>query len=486
MNQPETMVNDQSLFQPGKNTPVPVIPASIWAELRQIVSEPYLLLDEQALQQHGHDETEDLVFLPQGVLEPANTEQISRIMRVCTRERIPVTVRGGGSGLAGGALPDHGGLVISMRRLDKILNIDERNFQVTVEPGVITEVLQNTLKDKGLFYPPDPSSRGWSFIGGNISTNAGGPKAVKYGVVKDHVLNLEVVLPDGEVIWTGANTLKNSTGYNLTQLIVGSEGTLGIVTKIVLKLQPYPTQNLLMLVPFRSAESACAAVAAIFQAGVTPSGLEFMERNAIDWAVRYVGETPVPIQEEDAAHLLIEVDGFHMDSLVADCETISRVLEQFDCGEIFFADDDATKTALWKLRRNVAHAVKKNSIYKEEDTVVPRAELPALLKKVKAVGARYGFESVCYGHAGDGNLHVNILRGDLSEAAWQQEVPKGIREIFQFVKSVGGTISGEHGIGLVQRPYVDIVFSETERRLMKEIKKVFDPLGILNPGKGLG
>ncbi|HND88458.1 MAG TPA: FAD-linked oxidase C-terminal domain-containing protein, partial [Saprospiraceae bacterium] len=332
-------------------------------------------------------------------------------------------------------------------------------------------------------YPPDPSSRGWSFIGGNISTNAGGPKAVKYGVVKDHVLNLEVVLPSGEVIWTGANTLKNSTGYNLTQLLVGSEGTLGIVTKIVLKLQPHPTHNLLMLVPFRSAESACAAVAAIFRAGVTPSGLEFMERNAIDWAVRYVGETPVPIHEEDAAHLLIEVDGFHPDSLIADCATITQVLEGYDCGEIFFADDETTKTSLWKLRRNVANAVKTNSVYKEEDTVVPRAHLPQLLRTVKDVGARYGFESVCYGHAGDGNLHVNILRGALDEHAWEVTVTQGIREIFEYVRSVGGTISGEHGIGWVQKPYLDIVFSEIEMRLRRDIKRVFDPLGILNPGK---
>lgn len=469
----------------GKSNAHPPISAAIRAELRNIVGESHFRTDETTLHDHGHDETEDLVFAPQAVLLPADTTQISQIMQVCTRERIPVTVRGGGSGLAGGALPTHGGLVISMKRFDQILRIDEQNFQVSVQPGVITETLQNALITKGLFYPPDPSSRGWSFIGGNVSTNAGGPKAVKYGVVKDHVLNLEVVLPSGEVIWTGANTLKNSTGYNLTQLMVGSEGTLGIITQIVLKLQPYPTQNLLMLVPFRSAESACAAVAAIFQSGVTPSGLEFMERNAIDWAVRYVGETPVPIQEDDAAHLLIEVDGFHLDSLLLDCETITGVLEQFDCGEIFFADDEATKTALWKLRRNVAHAVKKNSIYKEEDTVVPRAALPHLLQKVKEIGARYGFESVCYGHAGDGNLHVNILRGELSDQAWNEELPKGIREIFAYVKSVGGTISGEHGIGWVQRPYLDLVFSPIEMRIMQGIKGVFDPLGILNPGKGV-
>jgi len=469
------MSSKSNVFQP--------ISAASLAKMRDLVSETYFYTDEVHRQASGHDETEDLLYLPEAVAEPASTAEISALLQLCHTERIPVTVRGGGSGLAGGALPIHGGLVISMRRFNQIIEIDERNFQVTVEPGVVTETLQNTLKDKGLFYPPDPSSRGWSFIGGNVSTNAGGPKAVKYGVVKDHVLNLEVVLPTGEVIWTGANTLKNSTGYNLTQLLVGSEGTLGVITKIVLKLQPYPTQNLLMLAPFRSAESACAAVAAIFQAGVTPSALEFMERNAIDWAIRYVGDVQVPMGDDVQAHLLIEVDGQHLESLYADCETITQVLEQYDCGDILFADNEATKIDLWKLRRNVAHAVKSTSIYKEEDTVVPRAELPVLLQHVKAVGAKYGFESVCYGHAGDGNLHVNILRGNLSDHAWQVDVTQGIREIFTLVKSLGGTISGEHGIGLVQKPYLDIVFSPVELRLMQQIKAVFDPHGILNPGK---
>lgn len=454
-------------------------------EMRSLLGESWFRTDETTLAEYGHDETEDFLFLPEAVAFPADTTTVSALMRMCNDQNIPVTIRGGGSGLAGGALPIHGGLLISMKRFDKIIEIDERNFQVAVEPGVVTETLQNALKEKGLYYPPDPSSKGWSFIGGNINTNAGGPRAVKYGVVKDHVLNLEVVLPSGEVIWTGANTLKNSTGYNLTQLITGSEGTLGVVTKIVLKLQPHPTQQLLMLAPFRSAESACAAVAAIFQAGVTPSALEFMERSAIEWAVNYVGETPVPISESDQAHLLIEVDGFHLESLYADCETIAQVMEQFDCGEVFLADNEAQKTALWKLRRNVAHAVKSNSIYKEEDTVVPRAYLPHLLQKVKEVGQKYGFESVCYGHAGDGNLHVNILRGNLSEAAWEEEVPRGIREIFTYVQSVGGTISGEHGVGLVQRPYLDIVFSDTQRAIMQGIKQVFDPKGILNPGKSV-
>jgi glycolate oxidase len=469
------MIRKSNAFSP--------ISTAALAEIRTVVGDGYLLTDESSLRAHGHDETEDLLFLPEAVALPQNTGEVSAIMRICNEARIPVTVRGAGSGLAGGALPVAGGLVLSMKRFDRIVDIDERNFQVTVEPGVVTEQLQDALKAKNLFYPPDPSSRGWSFIGGNISTNAGGPRAVKYGVVKDHVLNLEVVLANGEVIQTGANTLKNSTGYNLTQLLVGSEGTLGVVTKIVLKLQPLPTYNLLLLAPFRSPEKAISAVAAIFQAGVTPSCLEFMERSAIDWAIRYKGESPLPIADDVAAHLLIEVDGFHLDGLYADCETINAVLEQYECGEVFFADDETQKSKLWALRRCVGHAVKTNTIYKEEDTVVPRAELPALLRKVKEVGEKYGFESVCYGHAGDGNLHVNILRGDMSDHAWHVELHEGIREIFRFVKSVHGTLSGEHGVGYVQTPYLDLVFNETERRIREEIKRVFDPNGILNPGK---
>jgi glycolate oxidase len=457
-------------------------PADI-AHFAQIVSENYCHTDSATRRNYGHDETEDLVFEPAVVLRPADTAAVSAIMRYCFAQNIAVTPRGGGSGLAGGALPVCGGVLLSLDKMDKILNIDARNFQVTTEPGVVTEVLQNTLKAQGLFYPPDPSSRGWSLIGGNVSTNAGGPKAVKYGVVKDYVLNLEVVLPNGDIIWTGANTLKNSTGYNLTQLLVGSEGTLGIITKIVLRLLPYPPFNLLLLVPFRSAARACEAVAAIFQAGITPSALEFMEREAIDWAVRYLGDVNIAISDDTAAHLLIEVDGNNMDTLLLDCERITTVLANFEAGEILFADDEATKTDLWRMRRNVANAVKTNSIYKEEDTVVPRAELPKLLAGVKAIGAKYGFQSVCYGHAGDGNLHVNIVKGNLSDDVWQRELTNGIREIFTLVRALGGTLSGEHGIGWVQKGYMDIVFSPIELALMQSIKRVFDPTGILNPQK---
>jgi glycolate oxidase len=256
-----------------------------------------------------------------------------------------------------------------------------------------------------------------------------------------------------------------------------------VVTKIVLRLIPAVRERLLMLVPFRSAEEACRAVNAIFRAGYTPSALEFMERDAIEWAMRYVETSAIPLPEDIQAHLLIETDGNNRDQLYADMEAISNLLQQYDIGEILFADTHAQQELLWILRRRVGEAVKSHSIYKEEDTVVPRAELPALLHAVKRIGAAYGFRSVCYGHAGDGNLHVNIIRGELSEADWNGRLPQAIRELFREVAALGGTISGEHGIGLVQKNYLDIVFSETQLRLMKNIKQIFDPHGILNPGK---
>jgi glycolate oxidase len=440
-------------------------------------------IDESNRKEYGHDETEDLLFLPDVVLKPETTAEVSAIMKYCNDALIPVTPSGARTGLSGGALPIHKGVALSMEKFNRVLHIDEKNHQVITEPGVITQVLQDAVKEKGLFYPPDPASKGSCFIGGNVSENSGGPKAVKYGVTKDYVLNLEVVLPTGEIIWTGANVLKNATGYNLTQLIVGSEGTLAVITKIVLRLIPHPTQDLLMLVPFFDAEKACEAVAAIFRAGITPSGLEFMERDALTWTQAFTGDHTIEVKENHAAHLLIEVDGFDIDALMVDCEKIMNVLEAFETDEILFAESEAQKTSLWSLRRKVGEAVKSQSIYKEEDTVVPRYELPALLHHVKTIGKKYGLHSVCYGHAGDGNLHVNIIKGDLSDEQWDHELPKAIRELFTEVVKLGGTLSGEHGIGLVQQSYMDIAFPEISLNLMREIKKVFDPKGILNPGK---
>jgi glycolate oxidase len=390
---------------------------------------------------------------------------------------------GARTGLSGGALPVYKGIALSTEKLNKIIHIDEKNLQAIVEPAVITQVLQDTVIEKKLFYPPDPSSRGSCYIGGNIAENAGGPRAVKYGVTKDYVLNLEVVLPTGEIIWTGANTLKNATGYNLTQLIVGSEGTLAVITKAVLKLIPYPAHNVLMLVPFFSATKACEAVSAIFRAGITPSALEFMERNAIDWVMKYVSGINIMVKDNIQAHLLIELDGNDLDNLFKEAQQVEQVLQQYECDEILFADTEEQKQTLWKMRRRVAEAVKSNSIYKEEDTVVPRYELPRLLQGVKEIGNKYGFHSVCYGHAGDGNLHVNIIKNNLSDPEWNDTLPLGIREIFELTVKLGGTISGEHGIGYVQKPYLDIAFNEVQINLMKNIKKLFDPNNILNPGK---
>lgn len=453
------------------------------AEFKQIVGEQYMLLDEESRSPYAHDETEQLFYLPEIVLKPRTAEEIGAILRICDLHRIPVTPRGAGTGLSGGALPQLGGVLISTERMNSILEIDEKNGQVTTEPGVITEVLQNAVKEKGLFYPPDPSSKGSCFIGGNISENSGGPKAVKYGVVRDYVLNLQVVLPNGEIIWTGANVIKNSTGYNLTQLIVGSEGTLGIVTKIVLKLIPLPKYDLLMLVPFRNLEKAGEAVSAIFRAGFTPSALELVEIDALRITSQFVDHN-LPMTDDIEAHLIIEVDGNHQETLMSEMEAISVLLAEYGAGDdIFFADDAVQKAALWKVRRRVAEAVKAAGYTIEEDTVVPRAALPALIRGVKELGRQYGFAAVCYGHAGDGNLHIRIKKEGSANSQEDPQMVESLRALFALVYKLGGTISGEHGIGLIQKGYMDIVFNETQLNLMRGIKRVFDPNNILNAGK---
>ena len=426
------------------------------AQLEQIVGPAHVLTAQRTpaaeYAAYGQDHTEDLHFAPDAVLTPGTPEEISQIMRLCHAARVPVTARGAGTGLSGGALPVHHGVVLSMARFNKILHIDERNLQATVEPGVVTEAFQNAVQAVGLFYPPDPASKGSCFLGGNLSQSSGGPKAVKYGVTKDYVLNLQVVLPTGDIIWTGANTLKNATGYNLTQLMVGSEGTLGIITK------------------------------AVFRAGIIPSGMEFMEREAIAWSSDYL-KIPLTLPEDITAHLLIELDGQDLDELYKEAEQVYEVLEKYDVGEILLADTAGQKDDLWRIRRNIGNSVRYNSVYKEEDTVVPRAELPTLLKGVKEIGARYGFKSVCYGHAGDGNLHVNIIRGELTDEQWNVGLRQPISEIFELCVKLGGTISGEHGIGLVQKPFMHIALAEANLNLMRGIKQVFDPKGIMNPGK---
>lgn len=451
-------------------------------QIVSIAGKENTLNQESDIERYSKDETEDLQFFPELVVSPNSTEQIASILKLCNEHSIPVTARGGGTGLSGGALPIHGGLLISLEKLNKILDIDERNLQATLEPGVITQVFMDAVAEKGLLYPVDPSSKGSCFMGGNVAHGSGGPRVIKYGTIREYVLNLEVVLPSGEVIWTGANTLKNASGYSLTQLMIGSEGTLGVITKIVVKLIPKPIVDVLLMAAFPSNEQACSAVSAIFRAGVIPSAVEFMERRGVEWVIEY-DHIQFDLIDGAAAFLLIEVDGNNMDVLFADCEKINEVLELNGCLNVLFADTAAQKEDLWRIRRVMPVSVKSNSIYKEEDTVVPRAQLPQLVHGIKQIGDKYGFQSVCYGHAGDGNLHVNIIKGTMSDDDWTNKLKEGITEIFQLTVSLGGTISGEHGIGLVQKEFMHIKFSDVHLNLMRGIKQVFDPKGILNPGK---
>nr|WP_294949718.1 FAD-linked oxidase C-terminal domain-containing protein [uncultured Mucilaginibacter sp.] len=458
------------------------INAESLAAITAIVGADAVLTSEAVMGDYSHDETEDLVYYPEVVAKPKDTQEVAALMRFCNEHLIPVTPRGAGTGLAGGALAINGGLMISMERFNKVLDIDEQNLQATVEPGVITEVFMNTVAEKGLLYPVDPASKGSCFIGGNVANCSGGPRVVKYGTIREYVLNMEAVLPNGEIIWTGANTLKYASGYNLTQLLIGSEGTLAIVTKIVVKLIPRPTLDALMLASFNSNEDACAAVSAIFRAGVVPSALEFMERKGIEWVIEHDGLT-FDLQDGAEAFLLIEADGTNQDVIFADCEKINEVLEAHNCRDVLFADTAAQKEEIWRIRRTMAVSVKSNSIYKEEDTVVPRAALPKLINGIKEIGSRYGFASVCYGHCGDGNLHVNIIKAGMSDADWNNKLKAGITEIFELTVSLGGTISGEHGIGVVQKEFMPLKYTPMHFALWKGIKAVFDPNGILNPGK---
>jgi glycolate oxidase len=453
----------------------------LFTQLRLIVGSENLLTDDESRNIYGQDETEDFIFPPEVIVKPTSAQQISEILKLASEHGIPVTPRGGGTGLSGGSLPVFGGICLSMEKLNRIIEIDEKNYQAIVEPGVITQKFQEELESRGLFYPPDPASRGSCHLGGNLAECAGGPRAVKYGVTKDYVLGLEAVLPTGEIINTGGRVLKNVSGYNLTQLIIGSEGTLAVITKIIFRLIPLPKLRKVVLVAFDSLEEAAAAVASIFQQGITPSALEFMEKSAVKAAEKSLGKK-FP-NGEAGAQLLIEVDGSYEEALNNDISVIADVVEKHHALDVLLAEDRQKVEDVWALRRSMGEAVKSISVYKEEDTVVPRANLPQLVRGVKEICGKYGITSICYGHAGDGNVHVNILKDKLDDAAWEKYLDTAIREIFQLTVSLGGTISGEHGIGYSQKSYLPIALSQAELKLMKEIKRTFDPHGILNPGK---
>jgi glycolate oxidase len=449
--------------------------------LIKILGAESVLYDAESIALYSEDETEDLSFPPEVIVKPKNTEEVSAILKFANENKIPVTPRGGGTGLSGGSLSVHGGICLAMEKFNKILEIDERNYQAVVEPGVITQVFQEAVESHGLFYPPDPASRGSCHLGGNLAECSGGPRAVKYGVTKDYVLGLEAVLPTGEIINAGGRVLKNVTGYNLTQLIIGSEGTLAVITKIIFRLIPLPKHKKVLLVAFNSLADATDAVAKIFQKGITPSAIEFMEKAAVKAAEQRQNKK-FPNGEADA-QLFIEVDGNYDDTLDKDIEQIAEVVNEFNPLDILLAEDPGKVNDVWALRRGIGEAVKSISAYKEEDTVVPRANMTKLVKGVKEIAAKYGITTICYGHSGDGNIHVNILKDKLDSDTWEKNIDTAVREIFELTVSLGGMISGEHGIGYSQKSYLPIALSKAELDLMKNIKRTFDPNNILNPGK---
>lgn len=451
--------------------------------LQTLLSAEDFSVQPEVCQEHGSDYTEDLLFLPAAVAWPRSAQQVADVLKAFNEEGIPVYTRGAGTGLSGACLPVHGGLVLSTRKLNAILDIDVQNAQARVQPGVINAELKEKAAEFGLWYAPDPASFQSSTIGGNIAHGAGGPKAVKYGTTREHILNLQVALPNGDLIWTGSNTLKNSTGFSLTQLMVGSEGLLGIVTEAVVKLVRKPDNEQLMLACFSKAQEAAMAVNGILNAvSNLPAALELMEKRAVEIS-KQATQTAFPEHPEAGFYLLLAFEGESDQEWSSVCEELYGFLDQSGALDVWVPQSSQHQEDWWKVRRAMGEAVKQISIYKEEDAVVPRAHLPELLTGLEDIRSRYGFETVSYGHAGDGNLHINILKSSLSDEEWKNKVPNGIREIFKLCKDLGGTLSGEHGVGLVQAPYLDVVLDPGALALMKGIKSVFDPKGILNPGK---
>jgi glycolate oxidase len=452
----------------------------IVAELTEALGPDGVVTEREVLEPFASDYTEDLVFMPEVAALPRTAEQVQALMRIASKHSIAVTPRAGGTGLSGGALPVTGGILLSCHRMNSIVEIDRENLVGVVEPGVITQVFQEEVEKIGLFYPPDPASRGSCTLGGNVAENAGGPRAVKYGVTKDYVLGVEAVLADGSLIRAGGKLYKDVSGYNLTQLLVGSEGTLAVITKIYLKLIPWPEHRKVLLASFSSIEDAARAVVAVFAKGVQPSACELMERDAVSCAVNQLGkEWP---NSGAAAQLLLEADGHSEERVDQEAMLIGEACLETGAEDVILAEDPPRMRDIWALRRSIGEAVKSINIYKEEDTVVPRNQIPALIAGVKEIAARYGITTICYGHAGDGNIHCNIIK-TVDDDTWLRVLPDAIREIFELTKALGGQISGEHGVGYVQRNFLPITQGAVEIGLMKAIKDQFDPAGILNPLK---
>jgi glycolate oxidase len=459
----------------------PVTPAIVEA-LCRIVGDDGVLTTPEALAPYSHDETVGLRAEPEVAVRVTLTEQVAAVLRLAQRERVPVTPRGAGYGLSGGAVPLCGGIVLSTERMTRILEIDRENLMVTVEPGVITGDLHRAVEAEGLFYPPDPASLDSCSIGGNVAEGAGGPRAVKYGTTRHYVCGLEAVMPSGEIMTWGGKLVKDVTGYNLIQLLVGSEGTLAVVTKIVLRLLPLPRLQVDLLVPFDDFQMAADTVSDIIAHRILPTAMEFMGQDSI-LAVERLLEKEVPYHDA-AAHLLIQLDGNTRAAVEADMELVGDICLEHGAGDVLVAQDRPTRDRLWEARRMIIDALNAESpVNHMEDVVVPRARLHLLLRGIQEISARHGVRIVSFGHAGDGNVHVNVLKDDLDDEVWVGAVPAITEEVYRLALSLGGAITGEHGVGATRPQYLPLAFDEAQIALMRHIRDVFDPNHILNPGK---
>jgi glycolate oxidase len=459
----------------------PVTP-EIVAALREIAGPEAVLTSPEALEAYSHDETVGLQAAPEVVVRVTSAQQVAEVMRLAQRERVPITPRGAGYGLSGGAVPLYGGIVLSLERMDRILEIDRENLMVTVEPGVITGEIHRAVEAEGLFYPPDPASLDSCSIGGNIAEGAGGPRAVKYGTTRDYVCGLEAVLPSGEIITCGGKLVKDVTGYNLIQLLIGSEGTLAVVTKIVLRLVPLPRLQVDLLVPFDDFQMAADTVSDIIAHRLLPTTMEFMEQDSV-LAVERLLEKEVPYHDA-AAHLLIQLDGNTQAAVDADMELVGDICLAHGAQDVLVAQDRPTRDRLWEARRMIIDALNAESpVNHMEDVVVPRARIHLLLRGMKEISRRHGVRIVSFGHAGDGNVHVNVLKDDLDGERWAALVPRVTEETYRLALSLEGTITGEHGVGATRRQYLSLALDEVQITLMRQIRALFDPNQILNPGK---
>jgi glycolate oxidase len=458
------------------------IDGEILKRLEDVVGTENLLARREEMEDYARDETPGLSSFPEAVARPGTAAEIAALAKLAHRFRFPLLARGGGTGVTGGAVPVHGGLVISLERMNRILEIDEKNLMAVTEPGVITENFHRAVEAKGLFYPPDPASLDSCTLGGNLAEDAGGPRAVKYGVTRNYLTGVEAILPGGEVIEYGGKLVKNATGYNLLHLLIGSEGTLGIASRMVVRLLVKPEFRVDLLVPFPSYRKAVETVAAILRRRLDPTAIEFMDRKCLEIS-RQVLENPIPFDDADA-HLLIEVDGDDPARVEKQYEAIGELCLEGGASDIRVADSPRYQERIWKTRRKLRDSIKTVSPVKlSEDVVVPRMEIAALLKGIGEIEKNLGVEIICYGHAGDGNVHVNFLKRDREEGPWRESLKRAVPELFALVIRRGGTISGEHGIGVSKRDYLSLALNPAAISAMRSIKSALDPANILNPGK---